>query len=396
MGHLLDMKTMLVTLVIGHLFTAMFIIAYWRQHQNERTIRYFFYAKCGQAVAWLILFLRDGNSDTLTISLVNSILYIGYTFEIIAILQIQNAINKLTMRLYMALTITNILGLHSILLFHNEEKLRIAFASIGMALGIMLPAYRMIKTRAASMLTRVIGYFYLIIIVVLLFRFVRALFFDSLLSYYHTNGNQSLMLLAQYFAMIAGNTGFILLMKEQTDQALLRLANYDDLTGTLNRRTFIARTNQFITAYAKKKKPITLMLFDIDYFKSINDSFGHDVGDRVLVELTTKLKEQLGQLGENVLFARYGGDEFAIIIPDMDETESSHYSERIRQAAERSHIPELTIPCTISVGVLTVIPDEKTHLEELYSTCDKALYLAKRNGRNGVFRGSMDRPVLPS
>lgn len=396
MGLLLDMQTMLVTLVIGHLFTAMFIIAYWRQHQNERTISYFFYAKCGQAVAWLILFLRDGNSDTLTISLVNSILFIGYTLEIIAILQIQNAINKLTMRFYSALLITNIVGFHSLLLFYNEEQFRIAFVSLGMAAGVMLPAFKMIQTRGATMLTRVIGYFYLIVIVVLLIRFIRALFFDSLLSYYHSNANQTLMLLAQYFAMIAGNTGFILLMKEQSDQALLRLANYDDLTGTLNRRTFITRTNQFIAAYAKKKKPITLMLFDIDYFKSINDSFGHDVGDRVLIALTTKLKEQLGQLGENVLFARYGGDEFAILLPDMDETESSHYSEGIRQAAERSHIPEQTIPCTISLGILTVIPDEKTHIEELYSTCDKALYHAKRNGRNGVFRGSMDRPVLPS
>jgi diguanylate cyclase (GGDEF)-like protein len=393
MDLILDMKTMLLTLIIGHLFTAVFIIAYWRQHQNERTIRYFFYAKCAQTVAWLFLFLRNGGSDTLTISLVNSTLFIGYTLEIIAILQIQDALNKLTIRFYVVLTMTNLVGYHLILLFFNEEKFRIAFVSLGMALGILLPAYRMLQNRTASMLTRVISYFYLIIIAVLLIRFIRAIFFGSLLSYYQINGNQTMMLLAQYFAMIAGNTGFILLMKEQTDQALLRLANYDDLTGTLNRRTFIARTNQFIAAYAKKKKPITLMLFDIDNFKSINDSFGHDVGDRVLVDLTTKLKEQLG---EDVLFARYGGDEFAILLPDMDEMESSRYSERIRQVAELSHVPGLTLPCTISVGVLTIIPDEKTHLEELYSTCDKALYCAKRNGRNGVFRGSMDRQGFPT
>ncbi|OAS19715.1 GGDEF domain-containing protein [Paenibacillus oryzisoli] len=390
MDLLLDMKTILLTLVIGHLFTAVFIIAYWRQQKNESTIRYFFYAKCLQATAWMILILRGGLSDTLTVSLVNSSLFIGYALETISVLKIQNILSRFTRNLYIALTIFNIVGFHFILFFDNVEKLRISFVSVGIAVSLLIPAYKMIQIRAASMVTHVLGYLYLTIVVFLLIRLVSAAFFDTLISFYHLDGNQSLVLLGQYFVMIAGNTGFILLMKEQTDRALLRMANYDDLTGTLNRRTFIARTDQYIATYAKMKKPITLLLFDIDNFKSINDTFGHDTGDQVLIDLTTRMKTQLGA---DDLFARYGGDEFAIIIPGMDEQDSSLCAEKLRQAAEGAHVPELRLSYTISIGVLTFAPDERTHFEELYSTCDKALYQAKRNGRNGVYRGSVDKQV---
>ncbi|WP_164716865.1 GGDEF domain-containing protein [Paenibacillus whitsoniae] len=384
----LDLKTMLTTLIIGNLFTAVLITAYWRHHKQQVGIRSFFYAKVLQAAAWLILLLRGGSSDPLTLSLVNTALFVGYALEVVSILQTQRLQKETDLRYFTTLTILNVIAYHLVLLFHNREDLRIVFTSLGLVAGIVIPGIRMVRKKNASALSCIMGYLYLGIVVILVLRGVLAFFFDALFSYFHAStGNQALMLVGQYLIMISTNTGFLLLMKEQADQALLHMANYDDLTGALNRRTFIARTNDHLRTLARKKRPVSLLLFDIDEFKSINDTFGHDVGDRALVDLTARIQRHLG---EEDLLARYGGDEYAILLPDRDEEASTAIAEQLRHIAEQAGIPGTSRPYTISIGVLTVIPDDSTQLEVLYSTCDKALYQAKRRGKNGVARGYFD------
>jgi diguanylate cyclase (GGDEF)-like protein len=103
----------------------------------------------------------------------------------------------------------------------------------------------------------------------------------------------------------------------------------------------------------------------------------------VLIDIVDRIN---GHLSSNHLFGRYGGDEFAILLPGMGETNSTKFAEYIKQDIERANNNELQLSYTVSIGVLTVIPTSNISIDDLYISCDKALYMAKESGRNCVYR----------
>jgi len=378
----LDMITMFVALVVGHFFTAVLIFAYWRGQVKDTALSTFFSAKCLQAATWLILVISHDVPDKLALSLSNSLLIIGACLEIAAVLMLHHAWSGTAKILVLTFTVCNLILYHLTLFLFNDENLRIIYASVGLSAMLMIPVYRLIRDGSASMLKRIMGYFYLFVIATLLGRAVLTLFSSQSMSFYNNGGFQTLSFLALYLVMISGNTGFALLMKERSDQELRRLANFDDLTETLNRRTFAAAAQRLLDAYARKKQPITLMLFDIDHFKTINDTYGHLVGDQALQFLARQIRRCLDA---EDLFARFGGDEFAILLPGRHAAEAAAKAEEIRQSTHNAILAGIPQPFTISLGVLTVIPQPTTQLEALYRECDEALYRSKRNGRNSVY-----------
>ncbi len=168
---------------------------------------------------------------------------------------------------------------------------------------------------------------------------------------------------------------------------LKKLSREDALTGLANRRYFDERLAQEWSRCRRNKKPLTVVLLDVDYFKQYNDHYGHQAGDQCLVTLANALKKEASRTGE--LVGRYGGEEFIILYPNTDQEQIQISLQRIRQRIHGLAIPheasDIAPMVTASIGAATAYPVESLHPDKLVSAADKMLYKAKREGRDGWF-----------
>lgn len=162
----------------------------------------------------------------------------------------------------------------------------------------------------------------------------------------------------------------------QAQSRLARMALSDGLTGLFNRAYFDATIEQETARSLRTKKPLSLLLIDLDHFKKINDTHGHQAGDRVLEEVALVLREQ-SRTSDTV--CRYGGEEFAIILPETPRSHAQMVAERIRRKVSTL---DCGFPVTASVGINCAETSEGLVPQTLIAGADKALYAAKHNGRN--------------
>ena len=172
--------------------------------------------------------------------------------------------------------------------------------------------------------------------------------------------------------------------RKRMEAELTRRATIDDLTLLMNRATFMTTLAAEFQRSQRHSRPLSVLMLDIDHFKSINDQFGHRVGDAVLRKTAETCQAALR--AEDVS-GRLGGEEFGFILPETDETGACEVAEKIRRTVAELSVnhPEndTTISCTCSVGIVTLTGGESDH-EELLSLADAALYKAKASGRNRI------------
>jgi len=170
---------------------------------------------------------------------------------------------------------------------------------------------------------------------------------------------------------------------EQSHQTLESLSTLDYLTGLANVREFYRLFHDEIRRAERYQHPFSLIILDVDTFKQVNDTLGHQAGDLVLQEVGRKLSELVRNIDH---VARIGGDEFAILFPETNQAQARELAERIQKyfashLVESVQYPVAPLRITISLGLGTY-PDDATQANELYAMTDQALYRAKREGRN--------------
>ena len=167
---------------------------------------------------------------------------------------------------------------------------------------------------------------------------------------------------------------------QQTE--LNRLVDTDPMTGLYNRRYFDRKSEELIAAMSTNQQDLTLLIADLDHFKNINDTYGHDVGDKVIIAFANILTSEQGLAD---IACRYGGEEFVLLL-NCNLLDAKQVAERIRQKAQETYITideVQTVQFTVSIGVHSV-GHASTTVKETLTIADKALYKAKSNGRNCV------------
>ncbi|MEB3828038.1 diguanylate cyclase domain-containing protein [Phormidium sp. CCY1219] len=171
---------------------------------------------------------------------------------------------------------------------------------------------------------------------------------------------------------------------KQANLELNRLVNLDSLTQVANRRRFDEYLSQVWTEMFGKQQPISLVLFDLDYFKRYNDYYGHQAGDECLQQVALAAKEAMRNAED--LLARYGGEEFAAILPNTPREEAIALAQTIRDRVKQLQLshPDSIVnsAVTLSLGVASTIPACQNSPEQLIATADEALYAAKNQGRD--------------
>jgi len=176
--------------------------------------------------------------------------------------------------------------------------------------------------------------------------------------------------------------GTDLTTRREMEARLRKMAKTDSLTGVSNRRHFFEKAEAELQRSRRYDRPLSVLMLDLDHFKSINDTHGHEAGDRVLVAVTELIN---GRLRDVDVLGRMGGEEFAVLFPETAAGQAASVADRIREVVEHARVPgdNAEVSVTVSIGVAELQDGDRT-VDALIRRADKTMYKAKEQGRNRV------------
>jgi diguanylate cyclase (GGDEF)-like protein len=331
--------------------------------------------------------LRGEIPDAISIVLANTLLVLGFAGFALGVRRYLGIATRGAWVLVPVLSVPLAMLLFSALWPSYTARVVVVSLALLWLLGMLLVPLRGALHRGGPVGQQVVAVTFGMAALAVLVRLVlQVLAFDPASNLLDANLANLIALVYLAIGPLLASVGFVLMSNERLMDEAMRLSTVDALTSAYSRRALNELSERALAEARRHRRPLSVLMIDADHFKRINDTYGHEAGDEVLIELVRRIRHTLRT---EDFVGRIGGEEFVAVLPDTPEEEARQVSERLRAVVARDtfiHNGE-EIPFTVSIGVAERDPGEG-EFEALLRRADDAMYAAKRAGRNRVVAAS--------
>jgi diguanylate cyclase (GGDEF)-like protein len=354
----------------------------------EGLMRYYIYGKLLQTIGAALGVFRWLIPVDLSIILGNSLVYIGGALEVYCIVYVDKlpltAVTKRWLQVVAGITV----GFTLLYLAGANTGTRVFVSAMILAGYSLAAAAGLFLSKNTTNLRKIVAVFFVLLAASQVVRALDALPRGANYPLFAASSLQTMSFISIYMHMLISTMAYLLISREVIDIKLKKAATRDYLTGIYNRMQFLQLSEKLLSLMIRQQKPTTIFMIDFDHFKVINDTYGHDTGDRVLIHFS---REMQSIIRHEDLFGRYGGEEFIIFAPNTTAESALAMGCKIKAALELSLAKDATIPgYTVSIGAATMVPGALADMNTLIMRADQALLHAKRSGRNRIVQFAAD------
>lgn len=387
----LDIRTLALTNLLLGLFLGVGSLVFARIHPSFRGFNALGYSYFLIAFGFILLGLRLYIADFFSIIVANLAIVFGYCLLVLGILRFLKHDKQFFVKGCIFLSLLMAVAFSYFTYVQDNINTRVIIVSVVLACLSLFAGFIVLTNKDQKALTflRFLGFSFLFCAFIFLLRIYFAYTEVPLSNFMNAGAIHGLSLIALQLVTICSCFSLTVSASQQLANKLAVQATIDSLTNIYNRRAFDEFATKSVLRAQRDKKPISMIIMDIDLFKQVNDQYGHQIGDKVLQEFSLRLK---GSLRQYDILARYGGEEFTLLLPDTNTKTAMLIAEKLREKIAQPVFcleDDAVLAVTASFGVATNQGDN-VDWQQLISLADQALYHAKEEGRNCVKLHSAD------